>query len=246
MAFATYTGVVADDFRWVRGAEHVRRYESSPGAFRPFCPTCGSVVPFQGDGPVFMPAGNLDGDVDARVDSHIFVGWKAPWYDITDDAPQYDAYPPGYGRTATEVTERVPATDGAIGGSCLCGAVRYEFDESLERMGYCHCSRCRKSRSAAHSSQLFAEIGKFRWLDGEDNVTEFKLPEAEFFHTSFCKSCGSIMPTVAEPVGMVMIPAGSLDQDPGVRPTAHIYVESKANWVDITDELLQFPEMPPT
>jgi hypothetical protein len=25
--------------------------------------------------------------------SHIFVGSKAPWFDITDDLPQYEEYP---------------------------------------------------------------------------------------------------------------------------------------------------------
>jgi hypothetical protein len=43
---------------------------------------------------------------------------------------------------------------------------------------------------------------------------------------------------------VVLIPAGALDQDPGIRPQAHIYVGSKAAWFEITDELLRFEEMP--
>ena len=73
----------------------------------------------------------------------------------------------------------------------------------------------------------------------------FDLPGAEFFSTNFCEDCGSPMPVVAEAFGMVMIPAGALDQDPGLRPQAHIYVDSKANWVEIEDDFTQFAEMPP-
>ena len=42
-----------------------------------------------------------------------------------------------------------------------------------------------------------------------------------------------------------MIPAGSLDTDPGMRAQAHIFVADKASWFDITGPLPQFPAMPP-
>ena len=38
---------------------------------------------------------------------------------------------------------------------------------------------------------------------------------------------------------------GGLDNDPGVRPAANVYVASKAPWFTITDDLPQFDEMPP-
>jgi hypothetical protein len=38
---------------------------------------------------------------------------------------------------------------------------------------------------------------------------------------------------------MFMIPAGSIDQDPGIRPQAHLNVSSKASWVEINDGLPQ-------
>ncbi len=52
------------------------------------------------------------------------------------------------------------------------------------------------------------------------------------------------MPTTFDDRGIVMVPAGSLDQDPGVRPQAHIYMGSKAQWFEVTDELMQFDGMP--
>ena len=40
------------------------------------------------------------------------------------------------------------------------------------------------------------------------------------------------------------VPAGSLDSEPGIDPMGHIYVDSKAAWDRITDDLPQFAQMP--
>jgi hypothetical protein len=42
-----------------------------------------------------------------------------------------------------------------------------------------------------------------------------------------------------------VIPAGSLDTDPVVRPQRHIFTNYKATWFDITDSLPRFAEGPP-
>jgi hypothetical protein len=38
---------------------------------------------------------------------------------------------------------------------------------------------------------------------------------------------------------LAIVPMGALDDDPGVRPQAHIFVGSKAPWDVITDDLPQ-------
>ncbi|HIG42477.1 MAG: GFA family protein [bacterium] len=245
-ACGTYVGVLPDAFCWTGGVDKIRIYTSSAAGHRSFCPRCGSkVAAAMGDGQsVFMPAGNLDGKINRKLDSHVFVASKAVWFEITDDVEQFEAYPEMAGIVGIENPERQPETAGAIGGSCLCGKVLFEFDETLGRMGYCHCSRCRKSRSAAHSVQTFVEVDKFRWVSGESLVENFKLPDSESFFSSFCRDCGSMMPTVHEDRGIAMVPMGAVDQDPGIRPQAHIYTGSKASWFEITDDLPQYQAMP--
>jgi hypothetical protein len=44
-------------------------------------------------GYVVAPCGSLDDDPGIPVASHIFVGSKAPWYDITDGTRQWEALP---------------------------------------------------------------------------------------------------------------------------------------------------------
>jgi hypothetical protein len=53
------------------------------------------------------------------------------------------------------------------------------------------------------------------------------------------------LPRVSAERGIVNVPAGSLDTDPGIEPAAHIFVGSKASWDRITDSIPQFDAMPP-
>jgi hypothetical protein len=52
------------------------------------------------------------------------------------------------------------------------------------------------------------------------------------------------MPRVSLERNVAVVPAGSLDTDPGIRAQAHIFVESKAAWDRITDQIPQFAGMP--
>jgi hypothetical protein len=113
-------------------------------------------------------------------------------------------------------------------------------------MYHCHCSRCRRARSAAHTTNLFTKIDDFRFTRGEELVVEYKVPEARFFTVAFCKRCGGETPRISRERGTVGVPAGTLDTDPGMRPQANIYVGSKAPWFEITDGLPRHDEAPPS
>ncbi len=76
-------------------------------------------------------------------------------------------------------------------------------------------------------------------------MTEYKVPDARFHAAAFCSRCGSKVPRISAERGVVLVPAGSLDGDPGVRPAAHIFVADKAPWFEITDSLPQHAQMPP-
>jgi hypothetical protein len=242
-AFATAAGFPASDFRFLSGETGIRRYESSPGNARCFCGRCGSSVPGAPfDGTVFVAIGNVEGDPGGRPMAHIFVGSKAPWYDIPDELPRFDAYPPGYPQPDLFPSPPRGGADGRVGGSCLCGAVAYDFEKPVGAWHNCHCSRCRRARGAAHASNIFLTAAQFRWMRGADQIDSFKLPEAERFTQSFCRTCGGKTPRIDAKLNFAAIPAGSLDDDPGTRPERHIYVGSKAPWFEITGDLPRFPE----
>ncbi|MEJ2087570.1 MAG: GFA family protein [Gammaproteobacteria bacterium] len=58
-----------------------------------FCRRCGSLVPRRSGGGgdrINIPAGSLDSDPGIGPAGHIYVGSKAPWFEITDDLPQWE------------------------------------------------------------------------------------------------------------------------------------------------------------
>ena len=76
-------------------------------------------------------------------------------------------------------------------------------------------------------------------------LASYKVPEARYFTTVFCRRCSSQMPRVSRERGIAIVPMGSLDDDPGIRAQRNIFVGSKAPWYDITDGLPQDVEAPP-
>lgn len=117
---------------------------------------------------------------------------------------------------------------GPIGGSCLCGTVVFRVSGPFEGFFLCHCSRCRKDTGSAHGANLFSSSASVEWLSGRDDVRTYSVPGTRH-QKSFCTSCGSAMPRV-QPDGTIVVPAGSLDDAIDVRPDAHIFYASRANW----------------
>lgn len=131
-----------------------------------------------------------------------------------------------------------------IKGSCLCQGVTYQFRGPEFVFQYCHCSRCRKFTGSAHASNIIIDPKQFEWLSGEDLVGRFEHPQAKHFATCFCKNCGSSLPWMAQSGRSIIIPAGTLDQDPEIRPTQNIFWDSRATWREEVGALPKHPELP--
>jgi hypothetical protein len=128
-------------------------------------------------------------------------------------------------------------------GSCLCGAVRFEVDGDFERFYLCHCSHCRKDTGSAHAANLFSATATLRWLRGQDQVTVFNLPNTRHRHC-FCSTCGSALPDQQMSGTLLKVPAGSLDGDVLLRPDAHLFFASKANWDEALEKIPTVPKLP--
>ena len=114
-------------------------------------------------------------------------------------------------------------------GSCLCGQVKYKIECTLAGLFLCHCSRCRKASGSSNAANAFTKDGKLAWISGKENQKLYNLPETRFTR-NFCITCGSSLPYQLGESSTVVIPAGSLDSDINMKPTAHIFYASRANW----------------
>lgn len=130
-------------------------------------------------------------------------------------------------------------------GSCLCRKVSYAVKGNLGIFQYCHCSRCRKFTGSAFAANLLVSPDDFRWTEGEALVGRYELEDAKHFATSFCKNCGSSLPWLSQSGTAVIVPAGTLDDEPEIRPIQNIYVGSGAGWYEEPASLPRYAELPP-
>ena len=131
-----------------------------------------------------------------------------------------------------------------INGSCLCGAVNYQIEGPFKIFQYCHCSRCRKFTGSAYASNLFVPPERFRWTSGEGMIRRYEHPDAKYFATNFCKQCGSSLPWAVKGGKNIIVTAGTLDDDPGIKPMWNIFWRSKASWYEESSDLPKHDEFP--
>jgi hypothetical protein len=124
-----------------------------------------------------------------------------------------------------------------VRGSCLCGATAYEARLPVTKFVNCYCSRCRKASGSAHTANAYVSPEGFQWTRGGNLVVRYDLPTAKSFATSFCSKCGSPMPHPTRSGREMIIPAGSLDDDPQAKPAANLHWTSRAPWVSETSDL---------
>ncbi|MEO8003135.1 MAG: GFA family protein [Arenimonas sp.] len=130
----------------------------------------------------------------------------------------------------------------SINGSCLCGAVVFEIRPPYAFFKYCFCSRCRKKTGSAHAANLLIESRQMKWLQGEEKIKMYRMPEVRAFSNCFCSECGSALPWLTKNEKWYVVPAGALNEDPGAKPDENIYWGSRASWYVPENELPCFEE----
>ncbi|TDR31828.1 GFA family protein [Hydromonas duriensis] len=129
-------------------------------------------------------------------------------------------------------------------GSCLCDQVAYEISGHLGVFQYCHCSRCRKFTGGAHAANILVSPEQFKWTRGEELLGRFEPEATKYFATTFCRHCGSSLPWLTKTGKAVVVPAGTLDDDPNIRPMQNIFCDSMAAWYVDASELPKNEQLP--
>jgi hypothetical protein len=122
-------------------------------------------------------------------------------------------------------------------GKCYCSAVEYRVADAFLYALNCHCSNCRRTTGSAFKPFAGIERAKLTVTKGGEGLMIHGTPDANDTH---CRHCGSLLFSVVREGAYVHVPMGTLVDPPTIRPSAHIFVGSKAPWFTITDDLPQY------
>jgi hypothetical protein len=128
-------------------------------------------------------------------------------------------------------------------GRCACRAIADEVEDAFVAAFNCHCSNCRATTGSAFMPWGEIEREKLRVTKGAGSLRMLGDPDAD--HEVHCEACLSLVYwTSMRERAYVRIPFGSLVDEPMLKPTAHMFVGSKAPWYEIRDDLPQHDEYP--
>jgi len=125
-------------------------------------------------------------------------------------------------------------------GSCLCGAISYEISAEPALILHCHCGMCRKAHGAAFATYAYVSPESFHWRAGEEILSRYESSPGIERH--FCSRCGSQLGATYAGISIFGFTLATLEDRAGLRPSEHIFADSKAPWHEITDALPQFEE----
>lgn len=122
-----------------------------------------------------------------------------------------------------------PATP-RLRGSCLCGRVRYSAQEPVGDAENCHCSMCRKAHGAAFSTNALVRTADLH-IEGVEHLSVYRSSASR--DKLFCGRCGSqLFIRRLNAAHLTVITLGTLDDDPRIKPSRHVFTGSKAHWHD--------------
>jgi hypothetical protein len=122
-------------------------------------------------------------------------------------------------------------------GECYCRAVRFEVWDAFSYAMNCHCSNCRRTTGAAFKPFAGIPQDRLRIVHGEN---QRMIVGDDTTHDAHCACCGSLLYSRVREGQWVHVAMGTLLDTPSIRPSAHIFVGSKAPWHEITDNLPQY------
>ena len=128
-----------------------------------------------------------------------------------------------------------------LSGQCHCGTVRYSVADAFEYALNCHCGNCRRATGSAFKSIAGIAREKLFLTQGMDALLVYGSPGGDWT-SDHCRVCGSLLYAVIREGTFLHVTMGTLVDAPGITPSAHVHVASKAPWFTITDDLPQYAQ----
>ena len=130
-------------------------------------------------------------------------------------------------------------------GKCLCGIVAITVNGAISDIIHCHCSLCRKNSGTAYATNGFVNRADFVIEKGQQALSAFSFKPGRTRY--FCQHCGSpVYSSNDQDKSRIRVRLGIFDSDIIERPVSHNFVDSKANWDDLTADLAHYSTFEPS
>ncbi|MBM3535633.1 MAG: GFA family protein [Alphaproteobacteria bacterium] len=120
-------------------------------------------------------------------------------------------------------------------GGCLCGAVRFKAGGPPSHVNFCHCRMCQKASGAPMMAWATYERSKVAF-SGAPKLR----PSSATVERGFCESCGSTLIWQRPNATTIDLAVAAFDDPDELAPSEHIWTESRARWLTLTDHLPRY------
>jgi len=120
-------------------------------------------------------------------------------------------------------------------GQCLCGTVAFEIDAPAQWAWHDHSAATRRAHGAAYATYVGSWASRFRFLEGEDNLTRYEDKERGGVR-SFCSTCGSPV-TFQRNAQNINVPRALFVSGVGREPRYHIAIDDLQEWTYLGEKL---------
>ena len=131
-------------------------------------------------------------------------------------------------------------------GSCLCGAIKFEFDENAVTTAFhCHCKDCQRVTGSGKATvAMFPETAVK--IVGEIKTYSNRGTDGSHVKRGFCPNCGSQMFTFVEEIpDHVFIKAGTTDDSNWLKVALNCWTDSASQWLPADDNIPGVAKNPP-
>ena len=124
-------------------------------------------------------------------------------------------------------------------GQCMCRRRTLEVSVPLLKALYCHCKR---RTGSAFSVNALTEPGSLTVTQGTDSVRTYPTWRRRLAQELLRGVGGALFTANPENPELKGVRLGVLDGDPGIRPSAHQFVDYAPAWAPVSDDgLPRFP-----
>lgn len=119
----------------------------------------------------------------------------------------------------------------SLTGGCMCGKVRFHLDRAPERISACHCDMCR--RWCGGPLLAIHDLGPVHF-DDETEIVCYR--SSEWAERGFCRICGSNLFYRLVGSGEIMLAAGTLDDQSGLKLESQVFIDEKPDCYAFANE----------